>query len=1457
MASTITASVVTSTLVTVVPNANAATTKFKDVPSNAYFYEAVNSLHARNIISGYDDGTFRPNETLTRAHAAKIIALALDLDTINIQDPGFKDVPKEHNAYKYIAALANQGIIVGSEGEYKPNNPLTRAQMAKIISLAYNLKSEDSQQLVFTDVNQDDWFRNYVSTLIENEITSGTTPTTFSPNKNVTRGQIAAFVYRSENKITPVPVQVNEVIANITNETLVTSERTYILSDEQKKWMNPINLAALKGATLKLTVKENKIEQIQSIELTAKGTSSTDPSNPYANHVVFDGKNAMIDANVNVNGDYVTIKNITIKGDLHVGRGVENSFFSEFIKVEGKTTIDDSLQVASQAKSYKSFVAKVASINNFPVAVNEPTVRGRVVFSEFQLGDVGVDKNADVIFLSKTAGTSTVGEIVVSSNVTLTTDRSVVIPKVVIAQGATNVIINSSVSTLEIVNKESKVTIGQDVKIGNLIIPVDVNPADIIQNYEAIKKEIELINWVKSQVTTPTAPSENNSGGGSSNGTTDTTAPTAVTGVIGSSLDTNPLALGGLQNSISWTANTASDLSYYEVFRSTNSNGTTGATKVSSNVGKGITAFTDTSVVSGTIYYYTVYAVDTSGNRSASSNIAMVTTATDSFVLAPPAPSGLQGVSPTLAGNDGKITGLQASMSYQYKLATDSNWTNVPLLATEITGLSAGNYEVRFAANGNLPASLSATVPVPSAGQSQAPSTIRVINFATLGNDVVAVPTLPVGSIINVYDASTNGNVIGSLTVANLTPFNMVDILGGFSQGLDKVYVTITENGKTESVRVEKGIPTTFPNAPTVNDITVTDNAIGADTVTVKLPSPISDYIITVYDVLGNQLTWSLLADGNGEKSIAIPSGFANGTSEIDVAIVKVADNETQYAESLRTRVSIQQLGVLTVTSQDDPLSNDKVNITVGETADAGNEFAYKVFDDVIAVMTGKPSFNTDVSSWDALPPGGKITAAAGKCVVVVERTITDKLARKMGQVIANTVANNPLLGTVTLDGKDGVSSQDGQMETIRLKFSANIDPATVDINSFTVPDYTVQSIKVTDKHGRTPLLSDGVTPNSKYTQGESQYITIRVAPVAGTHFTPTVIQNPNQSIVDVNQVTIDGINVTAVDEAAPVIISSAFIDNDNSSSVTLGDKLTIKFSEDVNVNSGDLAELVNDFTLSNATHSTFAFANDDTFELLGNTVTVTLGATTVSKIEQNTTITISAIGDDISLRDAAFNKAKPQKVFVNENVYSDPKTIDITGIPLSIVTPIAAPNAGKAQGTSGGTIKLTGLTDGVNYEYIIDNNPTTSNWSTVIPATPSGTTEIDDIPVNAGQYVHIRVESTGAQPASDVQDLQIELSDIKPAAAPNATQSSSAVGLGYTKLTGLTSGVTYEYLVDTNDTAADNASGWQEATASVGGEIDSIIAGHSQYIHIRVKATTEKPASYIKSVQGAEIEGP
>ncbi|WP_102273416.1 S-layer homology domain-containing protein [Cytobacillus massiliigabonensis] len=1291
MATAITASVATSAIVVLAPSADAAAANFKDVQSNEYFYEAVNSLHMRDIIKGYDDGTFRPYERLTRAQAAKIIALALDLDTSNIKDPGFKDVPKGDFAYKYICSLADKGIIAGYGDEFKPNDPLTRAQMAKIISLAYNFQNNDSNQLPFTDVKQGDWSADYIGALFKNEITTGTTPTTFSPNKHVTRGQIASFVYRSEKKA--APVQITETVSNITNETLVTSEGIYTLSNEQKKWINPSNLAALKGAVIELAAKENEIEKIERIELTAKGSISTDLSNPYANHVVFDGKGATVDANITVNGDYFTLKNMTINGDLHVGKGVESSFFSEFTKVEGKTTIDDSLQSVNQTSpAYKTLGFKLAAANSFLAAANETAARGRVVFSEFQLGNVDIDKNADVIFLSKTTGTSLVGEIVVNSNATLTSDQSVTLPKVSISQGAKEVAIYSNVTslqvtatgeiklsgkgdianlsvktnanvaiqtqgkvgTLETVNKETKITLGTATKVGNLVVPSGSKPSDIIGNYDSVKENVEQVGGTKNPDTTPAPPSGNNGGGSSDSGTVTPSAPAA--------------------------------------------------------------------------------------------------------------PQGLQGVAPSILLNDGKITGLDRNKSYQYKLAAATTWNNVPASSNEITGLAAGSYEVRIAAAGSVPASQATAVSVSAyQAQTEAPTQIAVINYYTAGHDEVLVNNVPAGVTVKVYDASSNGNLIGSFTATN-TGIATVQITNGFNGNLNKVYVTLTESGKAESSRAEKGVPTSFPDAPTLNDIVVKNTLSGSDTVTVKLPTPASDYSISLYDITGRPLSgYSVIWGSNGEKYAQFDGGFLDGLTEIDVAIVKISDQKTQCAESLRTRVSIppanivdenviplniqvdntgvisgdtasngatfkyllvseskgaeisswntnttesdvanalggillsskptltaenndkrlvaigfkdgkvvsagesapiniEGLGNLTVSATDDDNSDNKTSISVNERPDAGNEYVYKIFNDINEANSGKPVLNADVNEndgWTNLPNDGLVEAANGKIVVIVERNATDKKAKKVGQATAVTEPEIQLIETVMLDGKSGVSPQDGNVETIRLKFSSNIDPASVRADSFKVIDNNsiernIESIKVTDKNGRTRL-------DALFTQGEEQYITIKVSPVTGTSPNLRVIQQG--SIRGQNGAEITGINVQAIDRAAPVIIESTFHDED-ANGIDAEDLIKITFSE--NIQSIDVLDqgLVNDFMLKNT--SEFDFDGNDTISFTGNVVTVKLGSETASKLSHGTTITMSSNGDNISIVDLGGNKAKQQQQLVPGEQYSQPKDIEIQNI--------------------------------------------------------------------------------------------------------------------------------------------------------------------------------------------------
>ncbi|MGG0670447.1 S-layer homology domain-containing protein [Lederbergia citrisecunda] len=209
----------------------------RDIPSH-HFYEAVMKYTAADMISGYSDGTFKPGQNITRQDAAKLLALVLELDTKNVSDPGFKDISKTSPYYSYIAALVEEGIISGYEDNtFRPHDSLTRAQMAKIIVLGFSLEEMPSVSLPFSDINSKQWHIEFVRSLYAHEITTGTTPTTFSPNALVTRGQMASFVFRSEAFVVPKvdedQVAVDAAVAQL-KEGAVTVSKGPLATDEIK-----------------------------------------------------------------------------------------------------------------------------------------------------------------------------------------------------------------------------------------------------------------------------------------------------------------------------------------------------------------------------------------------------------------------------------------------------------------------------------------------------------------------------------------------------------------------------------------------------------------------------------------------------------------------------------------------------------------------------------------------------------------------------------------------------------------------------------------------------------------------------------------------------------------------------------------------------------------------------------------------------------------------------------------------------------------------------------------------------------------------------------------------------------------------------------------------------------------------------------------------------------------------
>lgn len=164
---------------------------FSDVVS---FKEEIQRLTELGIINGYDDGTFRPNNNITRVQTVQMIVREMGIEEIE-SHPDFKDVKQGSNGYKDIAFAVEKGFISGfSDGTFKPNEKLTRAQMAKILVKAYNLNAKSTYR--FKDVIKGYWAEEFISAMASTGVTYGYADDTFRPNEFVTRGQFSAFLAR-------------------------------------------------------------------------------------------------------------------------------------------------------------------------------------------------------------------------------------------------------------------------------------------------------------------------------------------------------------------------------------------------------------------------------------------------------------------------------------------------------------------------------------------------------------------------------------------------------------------------------------------------------------------------------------------------------------------------------------------------------------------------------------------------------------------------------------------------------------------------------------------------------------------------------------------------------------------------------------------------------------------------------------------------------------------------------------------------------------------------------------------------------------------------------------------------------------------------------------------------------------------------------------------------------------
>ena len=177
----------------------ASTNPFIDVKEKNSHANAIVSLYNEGIITGVTSTTYEPGKSATRGDAALYLANALNLQNSTAPNPGFKDVPTSSKYYEAIAALNKVGIVKGYGDEFRPTETLTRSQLAKMLTIGFELEQSTFIKTKFTDVNKltDTATKKYIQTLVDYGITKGTTANSFSPNMKLTRAQLATFLYNA------------------------------------------------------------------------------------------------------------------------------------------------------------------------------------------------------------------------------------------------------------------------------------------------------------------------------------------------------------------------------------------------------------------------------------------------------------------------------------------------------------------------------------------------------------------------------------------------------------------------------------------------------------------------------------------------------------------------------------------------------------------------------------------------------------------------------------------------------------------------------------------------------------------------------------------------------------------------------------------------------------------------------------------------------------------------------------------------------------------------------------------------------------------------------------------------------------------------------------------------------------------------------------------------------------
>lgn len=458
---------------------------FKDVASNHYAKDAIGELVAKGIVKGFPDGTYRPQQALLREHAAALLVRSLDLQSSTTNEQYFKDVPKSSSYFGSVSALREAGVFLGDhQGNFHPKTSLTREEMATILVRAFNLKAQAGVEVKLKDLDKvAKSHKENVNILYQNGITIGYGDGSFRPKNAVNRADFAVFISRALTLGTQ-----GKTIEAITDNGVTIEGTTYRLSSSLQDLFTS-NKDSLVGSKIAFQTNNNQITGITALELATANKA-------------FDGKGYSLAGNLKVAAPNVTVKNVSVTGNLEVSEKATGTVSFDNVTVKGATALTSAAgTVSAAALTTNTVTFKNSTLSNVTIA----------------------NKGLAVNF----HGTTTVKALEVQTDATVKADQSVVLPNVTVAERAQNVTLEATITDLTLKNrrdlqlktvgninqvkveslhpitldlhgkietlapvKNSALTLNlaQGSTVGQLKLPEGVEAKDLIKNYDQVKQ---------------------------------------------------------------------------------------------------------------------------------------------------------------------------------------------------------------------------------------------------------------------------------------------------------------------------------------------------------------------------------------------------------------------------------------------------------------------------------------------------------------------------------------------------------------------------------------------------------------------------------------------------------------------------------------------------------------------------------------------------------------------------------------------------------------------------------------------------------------------------------------------------------------------------------------------------------------------------------------------------------